>query len=93
MLTLLFLQMDVPFLDRWVPLFVGREKGCFPLLCAVLGCLQQLGWDAARCVLLVMALLMFLCSVHLCCGHSAWVNRALPPRRPSETQLRSAVVI
>lgn len=76
-----------------MPLSVGRGRGSAFSLRAVLGCLQQLGWDVAHCVLLVVALLMFLCSVHLCCRHSAWVSRALPPRHSSETQLRSAVAI
>lgn len=41
MLMLLLLQMDVPFLERWIILCICWGKGCFLLLHNVLWCLQQ----------------------------------------------------
>lgn len=55
MLLLLLLQMDVPFLDRWVNLCVCWGRGCF-LLHGVLWCPQQHAGDEACCVPLVTAL-------------------------------------
>ena len=43
MLVLLLLQMDVPFLERWIILCICWGKGCFLLLRNVLWCLQCVG--------------------------------------------------
>jgi len=60
MLVLLLLQMDVPFLERWVILCICWGRDSFLLLHNVLWCLQQRSGDEACCVPLATALLVFL---------------------------------
>lgn len=59
MLVLLLLQMDVPFLERWMILCIFWGKGCFLLLCNRLWRLQQYVGEEERCTPLATALLAF----------------------------------
>lgn len=85
MLVLLLLQMDVPFLERWIILCVFWGRGCFLLLQNMLWGLQQhVGMGHYALLLLLCCLWFCALSKHQCCRHLSSGQGGLSPSQTSQ---------